>query len=133
MFRTRINEIYSDQNLVPVCPDFVLSMTFTLKIRLASDSIWWVLLIIVFVCHGLTLYAAFVDFTKAFDYLVRDVIWYKLIKNGVRGKMLDIIKSMYENVRSRVKYNNTLGDVFSCFKGQPRGITLSIVIQYVPE
>ena len=27
--------------------------------------------------------------------------------------MLDIIKSMYENVRSRVKYNNTLSDDFS--------------------
>jgi len=33
---------------------------------------------------------------------------YKLIKYRVRGKMLDIIKSMYENVRSRVKYNNDL-------------------------
>jgi len=40
-----------------------------------------------FVFHGLithlpnnkkTLYTALVDFTKAFDYLVRDVIWYKL-------------------------------------------------------
>jgi len=38
---------------------------------------------------------------------------YKLIKYGVRGKMLDIIKSMYENVRSKVKYNNTLSDDFS--------------------
>ena len=32
------------------------------------------------------LYAAFVAFTKDFDYLVRDVIWYKLIKFGIRGK-----------------------------------------------
>ena len=38
-----------------------------------------------------TLYTAFVDITKAFDYIVRDVIWYKLIKYGVRGKMLDIV------------------------------------------
>ena len=78
----------------------------------------------IFVFHGLithllnnkkTLYTALVDFTKAFDYLVRDVIWYKLIKYGVRGKMLDIIKSMYDHVRSSVKYNNTLSDDFSCF------------------
>ena len=75
-----------------------------------------------FVFHGLithilnskkTLYTAFVDFTKAFAYLVRDVIWYKLIKYA--GKMLDIIKSMYANVRSRVKHNNTLSEDFSCF------------------
>ena len=50
------------------------------------------------------------------------------MKYGVRGKMLDIIKSMCENVRSRVKYNNTLSDDFSCFfGGQTRGITLSFL------
>jgi len=38
---------------------------------------------------------------------------YKLIKYRVRGNMLDIIISMYENVRSKVKYNNTLSDDFS--------------------
>ena len=30
--------------------------------------------------QGKKLYCAFVDFTKAFDYIVRDNIWYKLIK-----------------------------------------------------
>ena len=46
------------------------------------------------------LYCCFVDFTnlKAFDYVGRDILWYKLIKIGVRGRMLDIIKSMYETV-----------------------------------
>ena len=28
------------------------------------------------------LYCVFVDFTKAFDYVVRDNLWYKLIKVG---------------------------------------------------
>ena len=42
--------------------------------------------------------------------------------------MLDIIKSFYEHVRCRVKYNNTLSDDF---RGQTRGITLSMLIQYV--
>ncbi len=32
------------------------------------------------------LLCAFVDFSKAFDYVVRDILWYKLIKLGVRGK-----------------------------------------------
>ena len=86
----------------------------------------------IFVFHGLithilnnkkTLYTAFVDFTKAFDYLVRDVIWYKSIKYGVRGKMLDVIKSMYEHVRPRVKHNNTTD--FSCFLGVRQGESLS--------
>jgi len=47
----------------------------------------------------------------AIDYLVRDVIWYKLIKYGVRGNML----GMYEHVRSRVNINcmNCIGFLIS--------------------
>ena len=65
----------------------------------------------IFILHGIIthllntnkkLYAAFDDFNKAFDYLVRDVIWYKHIKFGIRGKMLDIIRFMYNSVRSRI-------------------------------
>ena len=56
----------------------------------------------------------FVDFTKAFDYVERDILWYKLIKIGVRGRMLDIIKSIYTTVQSRVKNNNTLSESFLC-------------------
>ena len=60
-----------------------------------------------FVLHGLIshilnsgrkLYCAFVDFTKAFDYIVRDNLWYKLVKLGLRGKNLDIFKSIYSSV-----------------------------------
>ena len=66
----------------------------------------------IFVLHGLIthllnedkkLYCAFVDFTKAFDYIVRENLWYKLIKYGLRGKILDIVKSMYTSVKSRIK------------------------------
>ena len=53
------------------------------------------------------LYCVFVDFTKAFDYVVRDNLWYKLLKVGVRGRMFDIIKSIYSTVKSQVKHNNT--------------------------
>ena len=39
---------------------------------------------------------------KAFDFVVRDMLWFKLIQSGVRGKILDIIQSMYQNIKSRV-------------------------------
>ena len=71
------------------------------------------------------LYCCFVDFTKAFDYVERDILWYKLIKIGVRGRMLDIIKSIYTTVRSRVKNNNTLSESFSCNIGVRQGECLS--------
>ena len=42
--------------------------------------------------QGKKLYCAFVDFTKAFDYINRDILWHKLIKLGVRGKALKILE-----------------------------------------
>ena len=54
---------------------------------------------------GEKLFCAFVDFTKAFDYVDRDVTWYKLIGLGVRGKILNVIMSIYRRVISKVKVN----------------------------
>ena len=63
----------------------------------------------VFVLHGLIthmfnggkrFYCACIDFSKAFDYVVRDILWYKLIKLGVRGQVLKVIESMYESIKS---------------------------------
>ena len=65
------------------------------------------------------------DFTKAFDYVERDILWYKLIKIGFRGHMLNIIKSMYNTVKSKVKNNDTLSEAFSCNIGVHRGECLS--------
>ena len=71
------------------------------------------------------LYCAFVDFTKAFDFVVRDILWFKLIRLGVRGKMLNIIKSIYSSVKSRVKHDNTLSEPFTCNIGVRQGECLS--------
>ena len=50
--------------------------------------------------NGKTLYTFFVDFSKAFDYVVRGNLWMKLLDCGVRGKILKIIMSMYECVKT---------------------------------
>ena len=77
----------------------------------------------IFILHGLIspmlnqgkkLFCAFIDFTMAFDYVVRDNLWFKLIKLGIRGNILNIIKSMYETVKSKVRFENQLSEEFSC-------------------
>ena len=65
--------------------------------------------------HEKKLNCAFVDFTKEFDYVNKNILWYKLIRFGVRGKMATIIQSIYAKVKSRVKYNNELSDVFDYY------------------
>ena len=48
-----------------------------------------------------------------------------MIKYGIRGKILNVIKSMYSSVKSRVKYNNQLGNEFYCGLGVRQGECLS--------
>ena len=78
----------------------------------------------IFVLHGLIthlidkgrqLNCAFVDFRKAFDFVNRDILWFKLIKLGVRGKILNVMRGMYSSVKSRVKYQNELSSEFEYY------------------
>ena len=71
------------------------------------------------------MYSAFIDFKKAFDFVVRDVLWFKLIQNGVRGKILNVIQSMYSNIKSRIKFNDNLSNEFSSYIGVRQGECLS--------
>ena len=75
--------------------------------------------------NGHKLYCALIDFTKAFDYIVRENLWYKFVNLGLRDKILNIIKSMYSSVKSRVKFSNKLGNEFHCSLGVRQGECLS--------
>ena len=65
------------------------------------------------------LYTAMVDFRKAFDYINRDILWYKLLKSGIKGKIFNVIQDMYKSVKSRVKgFENDISDeTFECLLG----------------
>ena len=70
------------------------------------------------------LYCAFLDYSKAFDYVVRDNLWYKLLKLGVRGKMFNI-QSIYSTVKSKVRGPKSITDSFECKLGVRQGESLS--------
>ena len=61
------------------------------------------------------LFSAFIDFKQTFDFVVRDILWYKLIQMVVRGKILNTIQSMSSNIKSKVKFDNILNDEFYSF------------------
>ena len=71
------------------------------------------------------LYCCFIDFQKAFDSVDRVKLWHKIFQSGVQGKMLKIIRSLYNNVKSCVKYKGILGEYFSNKVGLMQGETLS--------
>ena len=52
-------------------------------------------LIDIFKSKNKKLFCCFVDYSKAFDSIWREALWHKLISNGIQGKVLNVIKSLY--------------------------------------
>ena len=50
---------------------------------------------------------------------------YKLINKGIGGKYVDILRGMYSNARSRVKWNSQLGRIFENIQGVLQGGVIS--------
>jgi exonuclease III len=87
---------------------------------------------------NLVLIACFVDFTKAFDTVQREVLWQRARTIGLHGQMLDALRVMYHTVSMRVKLNGKLSAVFDSVIGVKQGDPLSpalfgIFIEVLPE
>ena len=74
---------------------------------------------------GETLYVAFVDFKKAFNYVNRTILFYKLIKSGFSGRTIQVLRDMYSKIKARVKVNNLLYDWIFDSSGTNQGGPLS--------
>ena len=53
-------------------------------------------------------------------YIVHDIFWFKLVEMGVRGKILNVSKSIYSNLKSRVKFDNRVSSDFTSCLGSDR-------------
>ena len=56
----------------------------------STAHLFCLILSVLFLENGKKLYAFFVDYSKAFDFVVHDNLWYKLLKLGLRGKIIHI-------------------------------------------
>ena len=74
---------------------------------------------------GLPLYAAFIDFRKAYDCVDRNLLWHALRQLGVQGRMLAALQSMYGGVEMRVRAGGGLGQPFPADTGVRQGDPLS--------
>lgn len=69
-------------------------------------------------CNKKRLYCCFVDFQKAFDSINRCKLWDRIYKVGIRGKLLQVIQSLYNNVKSCVKNGGVISDVMGLMQGE---------------
>ena len=66
----------------------------------------------------------FVDIRKAYDRVDRDVLWERMEKAGYGGKMLNLIKGMYEDNRGRFR----LGELRTRWMRRNRGLRQGCVL-----
>ena len=71
------------------------------------------------------LFCTFIDYSQAFDTVWRDALWYKMSKAGFKGKFMDVVRNMYENVKSCVFVNGMKSDFFVSLAGVRQGENLS--------
>ena len=50
-------------------------------------------------------FVAFVNFKKAYDPINRAILWSKLQDSGIAGKILDVIKAIYNDVQYYIRLN----------------------------
>ena len=89
-----------------------------------------------FILHGIIesflsqskpLYCVFVDLKRAFDSANRRALWFKLHKNNVSSKIINLLQNMYDKIKLRVKQsfnkNQESSDVnFTCFFASKAGV-----------
>lgn len=78
-------------------------------------------------CHrkGKKLNSCFVDFSKAFDCIPRDILLEKLRSNGITGKVFNLIKNIYKHEKYLVKIGQMLSTTFDANHGARQGCVLS--------
>ena len=74
------------------------------------------------------LYVAFIDFQKCFDSINRNLLWHVLLKNGIKGKLLGCVKSMYVSVKARVRCGAKLSQSIMCSRGVKQGDVCSPIL-----
>ena len=75
--------------------------------------------------HKKKVYAAFVDFKKAFDSVCREALFYKLSEIGITGKFYNVLRHMYKNSTAQIKLSNHISNSMPIEKGTEQGHPLS--------
>lgn len=70
---------------------------------------------------GQKLYCVFIDYEKCFDKIECTFLWQKLLSQHISCKLVRAIKSMYNVVRSCIRYKSTYSTFFSSNIGFKQG------------
>ena len=71
------------------------------------------------------IYSCFIDFSKAFDTIPRDILFKKLLNFKITGNFFNIIKNIYSNDQACIKIGSELSEFFTVNQGVRQGCVLS--------
>ncbi len=74
------------------------------------------------------LYVAFIDLSKAFDTINRELLWKNLSKLGVPPKFLSILRQMHDGMQARVLTGELQSESFEVNVGVKQGCVLAPVL-----
>ena len=92
------------------CLDHVYSLTSIIRCRKKQ---------------GLSTYVAFIDMEKAFDRVDRMLLFYKMLRCGIGGKIYQCLRNMYDGCKSCINVNGFLTEDFPTEFGVKQGDCLS--------
>ena len=76
------------------------------------------------------LFLAFIDLTKAFDTVNRDLLWQVLSKFGCPPNFLTILQEFHNNMKAKVVVGGRMSDTFDVLVGVKQGCVLVPVINF---
>ena len=74
------------------------------------------------------IYTCVIDFKRAFDSVSHKNLFYKMKKNGINGKINNILQHIYKNSKCAVKINTKLTQFFQYEKGVIQGNPISPIL-----
>ena len=74
------------------------------------------------------LYVCFVDFSKAFDLVNRHILFFKIMKGGWNGRVIDTLKDLYSKTCFRVKRGGKLSPLIPSLAGVNQGGVASEIL-----
>ena len=92
------------------CEDHIFTLSSIIKSRLQSRE---------------SLFCAFIDMEKAFDWISRPLLFYRLLQYNIDGRMYKALKSLYTHTQSCIQLNDMFTDWFSVSSGVKQGDNVS--------
>ena len=74
------------------------------------------------------LFCAFIDYKKAFDSVDRAALWHKLLRSSIDGKIFTLIRNMYAQTKSCIKFDGCNSEFFISGVGVRQGENLSPIL-----